>query len=150
MKNRIPPPVILLLFGTAMWFVAHSEWAYATSIPYALAIAIASVTVGFAIIGSAIRQFGAAETTVNPLKPDTASTLVQTGIFGYTRNPMYLGLLFVLLGWASWLQSLSCLGILLLFVVAITELQIKPEEVALRKLFAEDYERYCEKVGRWF
>jgi protein-S-isoprenylcysteine O-methyltransferase Ste14 len=150
MKNRIPPPVILLLFGTAMWFVAHSGYAYVIFIPYALAIAIASVTVGFAIIGSAIRQFGAAETTVNPLKPDTASTLVQTGIFGYTRNPMYLGLLFVLLGWATWLQSLSCLGILLLFVVAITELQIKPEEVALRKLFAEDYERYCEKVGRWF
>jgi protein-S-isoprenylcysteine O-methyltransferase Ste14 len=76
-----------------MWFVAHSEWAYATSIPYALEIAIASVTVGFEIIGWAIRLFGAAYTTVNP---------------------------------------------------------IKPEEVALRKLFAEDYERYCEKVGRWF
>jgi protein-S-isoprenylcysteine O-methyltransferase Ste14 len=93
MKNKVPPPLILLLFGAAMWFVAHSEWAYATAMPYALAIAIASVTVGFAIIGTAIRQFGAAETTVNPLKP---------------------------------------------------------EEVALRKLFAEDYERYCEKVGRWF
>jgi protein-S-isoprenylcysteine O-methyltransferase Ste14 len=76
-----------------MWFVAHSDWAYATSIPSALEIAIGSVTVGFAIMGSAFRLLGAAETTVNP---------------------------------------------------------IKPEEVALRKLFAEDYERYCEKVGRWF
>jgi protein-S-isoprenylcysteine O-methyltransferase Ste14 len=101
------------------------------------------------IAGSAIRQFGAAETTVNPLKPDTASALVQTGIFGKTRNPMYLGLLVALCGWAIWLQSLSNVGVLVAFVIVIYEMQIKPEEAALRKLFGEDYERYCQKVRRW-
>ncbi|MDH5305282.1 MAG: isoprenylcysteine carboxylmethyltransferase family protein, partial [Gammaproteobacteria bacterium] len=85
----------------------------------------------------------------NPLKPETASALVQSGIFGKTRNPMYVGLLLILSGWAVWLESLSCLGLLLLFVVAITELQIKPEEAAMRKLFGDEYLRYCEKVGRW-
>jgi protein-S-isoprenylcysteine O-methyltransferase Ste14 len=149
LKNKIPPPVILLLFGIAMWCVAHSELAYPIAIPHALIVAIALAAVAVLIAGSAIRQFGAAETTVNPLKPDTASALVQTGIFGKTRNPMYLGLLVALCGWAIWLQSLSNVGVLVAFVVVINELQIKPEEAALRKLFGEDYERYCQKVRRW-
>jgi protein-S-isoprenylcysteine O-methyltransferase Ste14 len=149
MKNKIPPPIILLLCGTAMWFVAHSQFAYAASIRYALIVAIVLGVIGIAISASAIRQFSTAETTVNPLKPDTASALVQTGIFGKTRNPMYAGLLFILAGWAVWLESLGNIAVLLAFIVLITELQIKPEEAALRTLFGEDYERYCEKVGRW-
>ncbi|MDA0706752.1 MAG: methyltransferase [Proteobacteria bacterium] len=134
LKNKIPPPVLLLIFGVAMWFLAHSEFAVAVAIPYALVLAIALAAIGIFISGSAIRRFRAADTTVNPLKPETASVLVQGGIFGKSRNPMYVGLLLVLAGWAVWLESLSCLGILLLFVVVITELQIKPEEKALRTL----------------
>ena len=106
--------------------------------------------IGAVVSAQAIRQFRAAATTVNPLKPDTASALVQTGIFGSTRNPMYVGLLLLLTGWALWLQSPSNLGLLLAFVVVLTELQIKSEEAALRKLFGADYERYCQQVGRWF
>lgn len=150
MKNRIPPPVILLLFGTAMWFLAHSEFALAVAIPYALWIAIVLGVLGLLVSGSAIRRFRAVDTTVNPLKPDTASALVQAGAFSRTRNPMYVGLLLVLAGWAVWLQSLSNVALLLLFVVAITELQIKPEEAALRIVFGADYERYCRNVRRWF
>lgn len=149
MKNKIPPPVVLLLFGTAMWFVARSEFAYAIAIPYALLFAIAPGALGLLVIGRAIRQFRLVETTVNPLKPDTASALVQAGIFGRTRNPMYVGLLLLLTGWAVWLQSLANLALLLLFLVAITELQIKPEEAALRQLFGADFERYCQQVRRW-
>ena len=149
LKNKIPPPVLLLIFGVAMWFLAHSAFAFAIAIPYALVLAIALAAIGIFISGSAIRRFRAADTTVNPLKPETASALVQSGIFGKTRNPMYVGLLLILSGWAVWLQSLACLAILPLFVVAITELQIKPEEAAMRKLFGDEYQRYCDKVGRW-
>ncbi|MDH5304294.1 MAG: phosphatidylethanolamine N-methyltransferase family protein, partial [Gammaproteobacteria bacterium] len=115
LQNKIPPPIVLLLFGSAMWFLAHSEYAGPIVIPYALVVAIVLAVVGALIAGSAIRQFRAAETTVNPLKPETASALVQSGIFGKTRNPMYVGLLLILSGWAVWLESLSCLGLLLLF-----------------------------------
>lgn len=149
LNNKIPPPIILLVFGAAMWFLAHSEFVYHINIPYALVAAITLAASGVLIIATAMRQFRAAETTVNPLKPETASALVQSGIFGKTRNPMYVGLLLILTGWAMWLESLSCLGVLLLFIVAITELQIKPEERALRSLFGEEYESYCGKVGRW-
>lgn len=149
MKNKIPPPVLLLVFGAAMWFLAHSDFVYHVKIPYAQVLAIALAASGILVIATAMLQFRAAETTVNPLKPETATALVQTGIFGKTRNPMYVGLLLILAGWAVWLESLSCLGVLLLFIVVITELQIKPEEKALRNLFGEDYERYCRNVGRW-
>ncbi len=149
MKNRIPPPIILLLCGVAMWFIAASEFAYAISIPLSLTVAIALAATGAFISARAIRQFGAVETTMSPLKPDTASSLVNTGIFSKTRNPMYVGLLLVLSGWAVWLESLSNIAVLLAFVVLITELQIKPEEAALRELFGEEYDRYCQQVRRW-
>lgn len=149
MKNRIPPPIILLLCGAAMWFIAASEFAYAISIPFSLTVAIALAATGVFISARAIRQFGAVETTMSPLKPDTASSLVNTGIFSKSRNPMYVGLLLVLSGWAVWLESLSNIAVLLGFVVLITELQIKPEEAALRELFGEEYEDYCRQVRRW-
>ena len=105
--------------------------------------------IGIAVAASAIRQFGSAETTVNPLKPDEASSLVDTGLFSRTRNPMYLGLSFVLSGWIVWLQSAGAILVLAAFVLFITELQIKPEEAALRKLFGQKYIDYCKRVRRW-
>ncbi len=150
MKNKIPPPVLLLLSGAAMWFVAHSEFAFAVSIPFLFIPAIVLAAIGAVISVRAVRQFKSVDTTINPLKPDTASSLVHTGIFSVSRNPMYVGLLFVLSGWAVWLGSLSNIAVLLAFMLFITELQIKPEEAALRKLFGEGYVAYCERVRRWF
>ncbi len=150
MKNKIPPPVLLLLSGVAMWFVAHSEFAYAVSIPFLLIPAIVLAAIGAVISVRAVRQFKSVDTTINSLKPDTASSLVHTGIFSVSRNPMYVGLLFVLSGWAVWLGSLSNIAVLLAFMLFITELQIKPEEAALRKLFGEGYVAYCQRVRRWF
>lgn len=149
MKHKIPPPVILLLSGIAAWFVAHSSYAYQLTVPYALVIAVVLAIIGLFIAGSAIRLFGKAQTTVNPLQPTEASALVDSGIFAWTRNPMYLGLLFVLAGWATWLESSTNILILLAFIVYITEFQIKPEEAALRELFGQDYIDYCERVRRW-
>lgn len=149
MKNKIPPPVILLLSGIAMWFVAHGPYSYLVAIPFAPGLAIALAGSGAAVAGSAIRQFKSAETTINPLQPQDATSLVDTGIFGVTRNPMYLGLLLILSGWAVWLQSAANILILIAFVLYITFLQIKSEEGALRKLFGETYADYCSRVSRW-
>jgi protein-S-isoprenylcysteine O-methyltransferase Ste14 len=149
MKNKIPPPIILLLSGIAMWFVAHSEFAYSVAIPFALAVAIALAAVGIFIAASAIRQFSAAETTVNPLRPEEATSLVNSGIFARTRNPMYVGISLVLSAWAIWLQSMSNILLLLAFVLYITYLQIKPEEAAMRKIFGQAYTDYCKRVRRW-
>jgi len=149
MNNKIPPPILLVLFGVAMWFVAKSEFAYPVSIPFALVIAIMLAAVGVLIAVLALRRFSAAETTVNPLKPDTATSLVQSGIFSKSRNPMYVGLVIDLVAWAVWLQSLGNIAMLLVFIIMLNEWQIKPEEAAMRKLFGHEYETYCRKVRRW-
>lgn len=149
MKNKIPPPIILLLSGVTMWFVARSTYAFAVEIPFAWAIAVVLAASGVLVIATAIRQFSAAETTVNPLQPQEATSLVATGIFSRTRNPMYLGLLLILTAWSVYLQSLGNVFVLLAFVLYITYLQIKPEEAALRKIFGQGYEDYCARVRRW-
>lgn len=149
MKNKIPPPVLLLITGAIMWLVARSEYGYPIAVPYPLALAIALAATGLFIAVLAMRRFNAAETTVNPLAPESATSLVDGGIYRRTRNPMYAGLLLILAGWALWLGSLTSIAVIVLFVVAITELQIKPEEKALRALFGGAYEEYCRKVRRW-
>ena len=86
---------------------------------------------------------------MNPLKPETSSRLVTSGIYRHTRNPMYLGMAVVLLGWAAWLGSAwSLLGIAM-FAAYITRFQILPEETALQRIFGAEFDEYRERVRRW-
>ena len=149
MKNKVPPPIILLLSGIAMWFIAHSEFAYTIANPLALIMAIIFAAIGIYISFGAIRRFKAVATTISPLQPDSATSLVHHGVYSRTRNPMYVGLFLVLLGWAVWLQSPSNIIVLIAFVLWLTELQIKPEEAALKKVFGQGYVDYCKRVRRW-
>jgi len=93
--------------------------------------------------------FRQARTTVDPMHPAAATTLVIRGIYRHTRNPMYLGFLFALLAWALYLAKLSAFAILLLFVGYLTVFQIKPEERALRDRFGADFDAYATRVRRW-
>jgi len=149
MKTKIPPPLWLLIAGAVMWLAAHSVVALPFALPYASVMLVAFVACGVLTGLLALRQFRSAQTTVNPLKPQEATALVRTGIFSKSRNPMYLGLLLILIGWAVWLGAMINVLVLILFVVVLTELQIKPEEAALRKLFGQEYEDYCQQVRRW-
>ena len=149
MKNRIPPPVWTLMFAVVMWFVAHSKYAYSFEVPNRWAVVGILVGAGAVYAVTAVRQFSAAETTVNPLNPEKASSLVTDGIFAKTRNPMYVGLLMFLAAWTMWLQSLTNIAVALLFIPVMNFFQIKPEEKVLSELFGEEYEAYCRKVRRW-
>ncbi|HEY2676593.1 MAG TPA: isoprenylcysteine carboxylmethyltransferase family protein [Steroidobacteraceae bacterium] len=149
MKTRIPPPLIMLLAATLMWalhrwmplaIVAVSPW---NRLGWVAAVA------GIGIAIAAFRRFKQAGTTVNPREPHTASSLVTGGVFGISRNPMYLGLLLILIGWALALGTASPWIVPPLFVVVVAVLQIIPEEQALDKLFGEPYLRYRQRVSRW-
>ena len=96
-----------------------------------------------------IASFRQAQTTVNPLKPDTATALVTSGVYGYTRNPMYLGMLAVLLAWAVFLASPAALAGVLGFWWYIGRFQIRPEERALAALFGSSFSDYTSRVRRW-
>jgi protein-S-isoprenylcysteine O-methyltransferase Ste14 len=104
---------------------------------------------GLLIARSGVRNFSRAKTTINPVNIDAASTLVTTGIFAYTRNPMYLGMTALLLGWAIFLSGVWTFLGPLLFVLFITRFQILPEETVLAGKFGASYDAYTQKVRRW-
>ena len=101
------------------------------------------------ISATAILSFKHAQTTINPLDPNEAEALVTSGIFGISRNPMYVGLTLVLLAWAVFLQNSMAFITLPLFVIYITVFQIRPEERALAQKFGAAFESYRTSVRRW-
>jgi protein-S-isoprenylcysteine O-methyltransferase Ste14 len=148
LETRIPPPIITALIGGAMWFSPASPVLHVPdSVRIVVALAIASIG-GMVAMGAGIR-FRRANTTVNPLEPQAASSLVTTGIFRYTRNPMYLGLLFLLVAWAVLLSSPFALLGPIAFVTYTGRFQIAPEERALAALFGAEYAAYQARVRRW-
>jgi protein-S-isoprenylcysteine O-methyltransferase Ste14 len=149
LELKVPPPVVLVLTSLGMWGLAHwpPHWSMDQYWRIVLFIGLAMLGVSCATAG--VVAFVGAKTTISPIHPERASQLVQTGIYRYTRNPMYVGLLFVLTGWAMYLQSSLALLGLVFFVIWITRFQIVPEERLLLKLFGEEYRRYCERVRRW-
>jgi len=150
MKTRIPPLILLLIAGAIMWLVADSEFATLISIPYALALSLAWAALGILLSVIGVWQFRAAQTTSNPLNLEKTTSLVDTGVFSWSRNPMYVGMVLMSIGWGIWLGALANIVVIAVFVPAITELQIKPEEEALKKLFGSAFEEYCQRVRRWF
>lgn len=94
-------------------------------------------------------RFRKVGTTVHPLEPNKATYLVTDGVFRFSRNPMYLGLLLLLIGWAVWLGSASPWLVPPLFVIVLTLVQIIPEERALHQRFGEEYVSYQRSVSRW-
>ena len=114
-----------------------------------IAVAIAIALVGGAFSAAGVTAFRRASTTLNPTKPEAASSLVTGGIYRITRNPMYVGLLFVLIGWTVFLCAPWVLAGPLAFVAYMTHFQIAPEERVLASIFGEAYASYKARVRRW-
>ena len=98
---------------------------------------------------SSLYLFFKKRTTPNPMKPEFTTGLVTNGLYKISRNPMYLGLLTILIGFAIYLGNLTSFLVLPAFYFVITEMQIKPEERMLEKKFSEEYLAYKNKVRRW-
>ncbi len=147
--SLVPPPVWAAIIAAVMWIlqrhiplrtVIEQPWNQAG----AWLMALSAVAPGAAII-----QFIRARTTVDPHRPQRARKLVTGGLYAWTRNPMYLGLSLLLIGWAVELGSASAFVGPVLFVPLIERVQIRPEERALRARFGAEYDRYCRRVNRW-
>jgi protein-S-isoprenylcysteine O-methyltransferase Ste14 len=150
MHLRIPPPIVALI-GILLIFLSKDYILILYLHPYLQnTLSILFLVVGFVIILLATKEFKKSNTTVNPMKPETSTSLVTSGIFKYTRNPMYLGLSSILL--ASCFYFSSLLGIIVyvpFFILYITVFQIIPEEEVMKSLFNDEYLDYCSKVRRW-
>lgn len=131
-----------------MWLAAGTGYAE-VDIPARGTISPVLVILGVGAGVAGIFAFRRHGTTVHPMAPERASAVVTTGIYRFSRNPMYLGLLFVLASWAIWLQSLLALLLLPAFILYMTRFQILPEERALTTRFGDDYIAYRSRVRRW-
>lgn len=149
LELKIPPPAIALLVAAGMWALSRfpPSLQLPTSIRVWLAAAVLLAGVGFSVAG--VLSFRRAHTTLNPTKPQSTSSLVTSGIYRVTRNPMYLGLLLVLVALAVFLFSIWALLGPAAFFLYIGRFQIAPEERALTALFGADYTAYRSRVRRW-
>lgn len=150
MKLKIPPAIVFLAFGLSMYLLAaflpfgYFDFFGRRYLVWALVIFAVVVAI------SALFQFYSHKTTLNPTKPSKATKLVDTGIYGYSRNPMYLALLMLLLAWGIWLGNAFNTLLAAAFVAYMNRFQIIPEEEALRTIFGKAYRQYCINVRRWF
>jgi protein-S-isoprenylcysteine O-methyltransferase Ste14 len=146
---KIPPVAVALLTGAAMWLVASALPSLAFPLPYKQVAAGVLAVAGGVVAGLGVVSFRRARTTVNPIRPQAASSLVTTGIYRFSRNPMYLGILMILAGVAVLLANAAALVLLPVFVVYMNLFQITPEERALSATFGPDFTAYKQRVRRW-
>ena len=146
---KVPPALLMLIFGGLMWLTDRMlpETRLLFSGHLVLTALITVLAVGCVLAG--IVGFRLARTTVDPLHPERASSVVTNGIYRWTRNPMYLGFGLLLLAFAVKLSNPIVLVWLPVFVWYMNRFQIVPEEQALERLFGDQYRHYCQHVRRW-
>jgi protein-S-isoprenylcysteine O-methyltransferase Ste14 len=146
---KIPPPAVGLLVAGAMWGV--SRYGVLEGVPpvWRIGAALLIAVIGAAFDVAGIIAFRGAKTTVNPMKPEKSAALVSSGVYRITRNPMYVGMAFILLAWAVFLASPWALVGPLVFAAYITRFQIRPEERVLAARFGAEFARYQTCVRRW-
>jgi len=149
LETKLPPPLVALVIVAAMWVVARTTPVVPMADLLRLPVAgvLAAIGIAFALAGS--RTFRRAGTTVNPLKPERATRLVVAGVYRFSRNPMYLGLLLGLLALAVYLAAPVALVGPVAFAGYIQRFQIRAEERALEAKFGAEYVNYKRRVRRW-
>ena len=149
LEHRVPPPLVALLIAIAMGAAAFVVAPLAAPRVWRIGVAALLVAAGLACAVAGVLAFRRAGANLDPHRIDNGEVLVTEGAFRYTRNPMYLGIALVLLGYAVYLiRSVDFLGPLA-FVAYITRFQILPEERAMARKFGARYAAYARAVRRW-
>ena len=149
LELKVPPLLVWLVTAGAMLAVARSAPSLSFTVAGSSAIALALVALGVALAFAGVVAFRGQRTTVNPLTPSASSSVVSSGVYRVSRNPMYLGFLLTLAGWAAYLSNTGAALLLPGFVAYMTQYQIKPEERALLAKFGAEFARYMSRVRRW-
>ena len=147
MRNKIPPPLVTLFFGLCIYF--SQEYFPESNLEFLNILSYIFYFAGLAILVLAVRLFKKQNTTVNPIKIENASSLVVSGIFKYSRNPMYLGMALILLGLTFMFNLMGGIMFTLLFTMYITKFQIRPEEEVMERFFGADFIKYKQNVRMW-
>ena len=149
LELKIPPVLLTVLFAGMMWLLSRATPGIAMPaeprVTAVLVFAVAGIFIGLA----AVVSFRKAKTTVNPMTPKASSSLVKSGIFKLSRNPMYLALLSALIAWGLHLGNFYSLALTAVFIIYMNRFQIRPEEQALEAAFGDEFREYKRRVRRW-
>ena len=149
LELKIPPPLQVIITATAMYGVSKTLPMLKFSVTGSKWLSVGLGITGLSVAAVGVTQFKKAQTTVNPKTPENATYLLTSGIYQYTRNPMYVGLVLILLGWALYLSHILALVLLAVFISYITRFQILPEERVMTQNFGDKYRAYLARVRRW-
>ena len=149
LENRIPPPIVVIVVGVVMWLMAKPTPLRAMPQPWRLGVAAGLLAVALGIGGSGVLAFGRARTTIDPVNLQAASVLVTSGVFRFSRNPMYVGFAALLTAWATYLAAPWALAGVVAFVLFTRRFQIVPEERVMSAKFGPAYADYQSRVRRW-
>lgn len=149
LETRIPPPVVMLALGVMAYCLGRFVPSLSFQLPLRMPIVAVVVLAGLLLNVIPKLAFGRAGTTVNPRRPEKATALVSSGIYRYTRNPMYVGQALLLLAWVLYVGHWLGLFAVPLFMLYITRFQIVPEERVLAERFPADYAHFRQRVRRW-
>ena len=147
MNNKIPPPIIALVCALGILFSKpfFREYSNVNN----SSISILFFLIGIACFFFAIKLFKKHNTTISPLKPVKATSLIVSGIYMYSRNPMYLGMLFILISTSIRFNIIGGIISISTFIIYITKFQIIPEEEQLKRIFGEKFLNYKKKTRMW-
>jgi len=148
LESRIPPPLVAVLTAVGMSLLLGNgqkfEPGFALNLIYTLLLNLSWV-----IAACALAVMWRARTTINPMHPERSSALVTTGIYAWSRNPMYVSLLCLLIAYSLELGRVAAVFGPVLFVSYVTRFHILPEERALEARFGKAYRDYKRSVRRW-
>lgn len=149
MKFNIPPLIQLLVCGLIGWGLSRILPILDFAGRWPVTIAFFLFLAGAIILILSLRAFISARTTVNPVSPEKTETLVTSGLYRISRNPMYLAMAAILTGGAFLIGDLAAFAGPVLFVWVMTKYQIRAEEQALKEKFGEAFSAYCRRTRRW-
>ena len=148
MKNiKIPPPILVIILTSLVYF--SSTKFELIHLPYRQSVSVIILIIGLIVIISPVIDFIKSKTTVNPVKFKNVNTLVTTGIYRYSRNPMYLGMILIIISTTVYYLNFVSVFSPLIFYIWINKFQISREEIFLEDKFGNEYLKYKSETRTW-
>ena len=144
---KIPPPILVIILTSLVYFSSTKlELIY---LPYRQIVSVIILIIGLIVIVSPVVDFIKSKTTINPVKFKNVNRLVTTGIYRYSRNPMYLGMILIIISTTVYYLNFLSVFSPLIFYIWINKFQINREEIFLEEKFGSEYLKYKSKTRRW-
>lgn len=149
LELKVPPLVLFVACALLILALAARQVASSSAMSVWLTAGVLLIAAGVLVAVLGVVEFRRAGTTVNPMSPERASNVVTSGVYRWTRNPMYLGMASVLAGLTLAVGPTTGVLVTAGFCAYLSRFQIVPEERRLLEAFGEPYARYLREVRRW-